>query len=521
MPQAYNKPSLERSRLLASYTPINNTSTIKVLANVLLILMTVWMFHWLATAGEQLEWPDAPVEMRSIAIALSEVYHGSKQHVGYENLYSEMEKAKGISMDKRLAKASKWSPALGETPTFFLRDGLGHGYIEYAKLAFRLFGANCAALYLLYAILFSTSIILCIYRFHNRLEVIGLLLLTVTCMHVILSQGWIFPLKEFDRIYCIRFLSSLAIIPGLCLCFIVMDDTQFSWNSLICVIGQAAILGFVCQIRETAYMVVVAILCCAFISWLWNRKYHSPERVRSIAYYVATVIILIFFINTYSYLSMSWKYRNEYGTKTVVWHRLFISLGANPKWPLPQLKAQAKCPGIEKGMIPGIMDINAQYQFCSYLISKGRNSPQEFIYLLYSKEYENVIRNAFFQIILDHPIFVAETFFIYKPKLMVDTFKWTLGRIHWSMSKWETAIVLLALITAAICIYIGTLAWLWIIWTGVVAMWISSVVPSLLGWASPHTFYDAIWLTTVLLLLAHFGWGLHLCASWRATGKPM
>jgi hypothetical protein len=491
-------------------TSINKNSVLSVLANVLLILMTAWMFYWKANSGGQLEWPDAPVEMASLSIAISEVYHGAKHHVGYESLYLEMHKAKGVSMDERFARALKWSPALDETPTFFLREGIGHGYIEYAELAFRLFGANSAALYFLYALLFSISIILCMYRFHNRLAIIGVLILAVTCMHIILTQFGIgiFALIEHNRIYNLRFLSSLAIIPGLYLCFIVMENAQFSRKTLICAIGQAAILGFVCLIRETAYMVIIAILCCALFSWLRIRKLHRPEQVRSIAYYMAAVILITFAISTYSHQNQNWKYRYVYGTKTVVWHRLFISLGANPKWPLAQIKAQVSCPSTPEGIMPGIVDRNGQCMFQSYLISQGRNSISELIDLIYSKEYETVMRKAFFKVMLDHPVFFAETFFIHKPRYMVNTFKWVLGHFRWSMSKLETAFVMFALLTATLCLIFATSEWVWIISVSLVAMWMSSVVPGLLGWAMPHTFYDAIWLTIVLLLAITLGVGI-------------
>jgi len=99
----------------------------------------------------------------------------------------------------------------------------------------------------------------------------------------------------------------------------------------------------------------------------------------------------------------------------VVWHRVFISLGANPEWPFAGLREKYRCPGIPEGLVPSTIDRNGHCVWLAYTHALG--IPEATAALeLYNADYERGLRTVFFTTLVSYPRQTIETFLYYKPK---------------------------------------------------------------------------------------------------------
>jgi hypothetical protein len=190
----------------------------------------------------------------------------------------------------------------------------------------------------------------------------------------------------------IRYFSVLAIIPGfhLLLEFISGEPLNRPFAQYILLALQAIILSFAMYTVGIAIYILLPITVGLLHSLIFGVARNALRE----AAFVASLGLI-----TYTSMNMnapaSYK---ESALQEVVWHRLFIGLGAHPDWPFGDLKNVYSCaPEIPEGLVRNIVDRNGHCVWVSYL---KQHQPDAFATKLlpglYGPEYEAALRAAFF-----------------------------------------------------------------------------------------------------------------------------
>jgi len=201
---------------------------------------------------------------------------------------------------------------------------------------------------------------------------------------------------------------------------------------------------------------------------------------------------------------------------TVVWHRVFTSLGWNPAYPFPGVSEMFDCKRyVPEGIGPGVTDRNGHCIWWDYTI-RHNISETDTVNGTYGGRYETAAREAFFKIARRYPGEVLVTFLYYKPPLILDSLR---ESIKMDLNAYPSfAIGLLVAALANLLLYFCSLAGQptgnirWVV--GLTLLCAAFSIPQLLvAWANPTTAAD-------LFFFCVFGAGLALGTA-VATGTRL
>ena len=367
-------------------------------------------------------------ELSSLAAAVSNIVY--KAPLG--TVYSEV--LQGFLPDN----AGNWAPILqtlskarwaGVEPGGLLKttaDGNGVGYVVFATAALRLFGLHLWALPAFMLGLMGISGIAFLRRFSGDLA--GVVVLYFCTLTVMLFT----PLVSHRGILGgtapggIRYFSLVAILPAFHIMFDMMKISSFniSVRNYLLLPIQVAIFAFAVLVRGSAASLIGAIVLVWLVLAWQNRG--NPRRFRLLAgKLVILVLVPAVLVGTIALL-VPRDYLTQGRFGTVVWHRVFTSLGLNPAYPFPDVNEMFDCKRyIPEGIGPGITDRNGNCIWWDYTI-RHHISETDTVYGTYGGRYETAAREAFFKIARRYPGEVLVTFFYYKPPLILDSLRQSL-----------------------------------------------------------------------------------------------
>src|SRR5262249_11309512 len=259
-----------------------------------------------------------------------------------------------------------------------------------------------------------------------RLRPALLMLLVIACV----AQIMVFSSVLFDRsvlgsIFDPRFLSALAIIPGLHLGCLLLDRSRPTPDNIVLAVIQSLILVFAIWIRSSAAWVVVGVVALAALvslRALLNSRF-NPVRLWSLG-----VLLLVLAVHTaWASTALHPIYREKGEIlRHVFWHAVFFRLQFHPGWDQKYSGAYDHARFDELPQVAAL----------KYLQRHPPSDPDA-VYLTPDRKslkiaaLETYARKAFFEFLAADPRFVLESTFIYNPLNMttiLEEFLQSLGQ---------------------------------------------------------------------------------------------
>lgn len=300
------------------------------------------------------------------------------------------------------------------------KDGIGAGYLVFASLSMKIFGARIDALPLGMLALLGTSLLLFMARFS------GVQLVVPTVVFVTLTTILLTPVTtdpETVRMLPIggsRYMGVIGILPALHIINELLDRPPLSWRSLTLLSLQAILLVLAVIIRaSTAYFLFAIAIPALWI--LWRGK--NVERVKALGASTAlaaafAVMLLILAAAVPS------EYRSSGRLFGNFWHRVFISTSLHKPWPYGKLREMFDCTNaFPEGL--ALKHDNAGH--CAWYARHPSYHPTpaelswDMNHNFYDAEYERLMRDAFLRIVREYPREIFETFLYDKSELLGST----------------------------------------------------------------------------------------------------
>jgi hypothetical protein len=370
---------------------------------------------------------DVPLccELSSLAAAVSNVVYGAPLGTVYSGVLQGFlpdNAGNWASMLQTLSNA-RWA---GVEPGVLLKtteDGNGVGYVVFATAAVRLFGLHLWALPAFMLALMGISGIAFLRRFSSDLASVVVLYfcsLTVMLFTPLVSHPGILAGAAPGGI---RYFSLVAILPAFHILFDMTKISSFniSVRDYLLLSVQVAIFAFAVLVRGSAASLIGAIVLVWLVLAWQNRR--NPCRFRLLVGKLAILVLVpVVLVGTIALL-VPRDYLTQGRFGTVVWHRVFTSLGWNPAYPFPGVNEMFDCKRyIPEGIGPGIPDRNGHCVWWDYTI-RHHISETDTVHGTYGGRYETAVREAFFTIARRYPGEVLATFFYYKPPLILDSLR--------------------------------------------------------------------------------------------------
>jgi hypothetical protein len=378
------------------------------------------------------------------------------------------------------------------------------GFVDYVRMAFYLFGHRLQSLYFAYFLFFAISAAAFIATFRAQLEV--LCLLAIAC----LAQVFLFASPLFDSarssIADPRFLSVLAIVPGLHIACLMLWWSRLSRADLALAALQSVLLVFAFWIRASAIWVVLGLGLLASLIILKGLFERRVELARLSSFGILVGVMLGHMLYVSVALHPVYSQKGEIAHH-VFWHAVFSQLESHPQW---KTKYGPQFDNATGDMLPQVAAKN-------YLATHPSDDPS--IYLTEDRTYLTVAaqefykRQAFFEFLRNDPDFVLETMFWYKLKRVSNVFLHYLVALASSPAIGQAAGCLVLLVLAGVLAVSGSAAYGRfaggvLLLTGAFFV---SLLPIIL--TIPALMIDQFYM----LLIALAGWGvLILCGGLRA-----
>lgn len=302
--------------------------------------------------------------------------------------------------------------------------GIGTGFPMVTLTAMYVFGVHLSSIVIMFSCLMGVTTFLFLLRFNDdRALFVPITFGVLTVMMVTPLATNVFNAGQAP-VGGYRYFSLLGVIPGMHLFLELIDNNadRPAWikKTTALAVLQSIMLSISLFINVATIYLTGTIIFGSMIALVRARG--DSRRTRAVV--SETLLIAVIFVSVFILLKVIAGQFYATGTSELVWHRVFISLGANPAWPFGDLhQMYSSCQQqIPKGLIPSIADRNAGCVWDSYTqahdISGAQNTAQH-----YGPLYEAVLREAFFNVVLQYPQQVFVTFFYYKPLLLVATLR--------------------------------------------------------------------------------------------------
>jgi hypothetical protein len=279
------------------------------------------------------------------------------------------------------------------------------GMVDFVKLAFTLFGYNLISLYLTYFMILSASVWAFFHAFSDRPAYLGALAVAVLAHLAHLGSSLFdFTPSTFGSVTNPRFLSAIAIIPGLHIAFSMMSNTRIDLSRAILIAFQACIVVFAISIRAVAIWVPFGLAILGTVLWLTRR---SPRPLWPLGILLAIWVVHAVYVT--QVLNPIYARMGGTGSHTL-WHSIYFSLQWHPDWSTKYGESHRHATADNQPWA------GAENYVARHPIQKGD------VPLYFDDGYPNYagmekyVRAAFFEFARSDPKFVIETFLIYKPR---------------------------------------------------------------------------------------------------------
>jgi len=381
------------------------------------------------------------------------------------------------------------------------------GLVDYVRLSFLLFGFRVQSLFFTYFLILGISAAAFLYAF--RLRPALLMLLVIACV----AQIMVFSSVLFDRsvlgsIFDPRFLSALAIIPGLHLGCLLLDRSRPTPDNIVLTVIQSLILVFAIWIRSSASWVVVGV---AALAALVSLRALLNSRFNPVQLWSLGVLLLVLAVHTVWASTALHPIYREKGeiSRHVFWHAVFFRLQFHPGW---DQKYSAAYDHARFDELPRVAALK--------YMQRHPPADPDAVYLTPDREHlkiaasETYVRKAFFEFLAADPKFVLESTFIYNPLNMttiLEQFLQSLGQTDaWQRIVAACVLVIVAAILTATSDHLRLFGGGVLVVTG---WFLISLSPILLTNAHRQAMSDQF----ILLLITIGGWVVFtLSAGMRA-----
>jgi hypothetical protein len=325
------------------------------------------------------------------------------------------------------------------------------GYVDFAKLAFYLFGAHIRAFYYLFFLIYGLTLFVALIERHRDPMGQIILLSAAGLVYVSCYYSNFLLLAEpsgSGNMVNPRFMPVLALIPGIHLLLILVDKAAPNWWRVAIVLFQSSVIFFAIHIRASAIWWIPVLLLAAVVLFLLTLKGGKgrPEGWRAKAYrgLVAQWPALVSIVVILGSLQLVvWSLHPIYReggwlSYHAVWHSIYYSLQFHPNY---VEKYSAYHEGKEEDEMPIAGAL-------AYLKEHPEEDKPELFITGRSLKYsamERLVRLAFFEFLRRDPWFVFETFVIVKPKFIWDTFVDTTVT-EWKHARWRACLLFFAAI---------------------------------------------------------------------------
>jgi hypothetical protein len=365
---------------------------------------------------------------------------------GISPLFGNQRGAEGIDQAVRETAQGEIPP---DTQLEIPLSGNGIAYPIFASVAMAAFGARMASLYLGFLLIMAASNVFFLLRFQNSRAV--LVPIVFTALTVMLATPLV--TDEFVAsqvpIGGIRYFSIAGMLPCIHLWYELGDGSQITrsrhWYHLVLLALQTVILSFVMLARVSFIAIAAQLALLLAIQIWWLRREQRRRAVMTLVF--AAAVSLTFIIGLKSSLPDSAQTQSLSGS---LWDRAFIGLTFHPAWPFPGLREKYDCTyAIPMGLSQStIRDQNAHCVWDSQPINRLR-PPSIVNAQVHSPEYEEVLRDAFIDIVYTYPRQVMALVIKYRPLMVLSTLREGM-QVDWA----NTSIALRSLIMLQAALYL-------------------------------------------------------------------
>jgi hypothetical protein len=285
------------------------------------------------------------------------------------------------------------------------------GFVDYVRLSFLVFGHKIQSLYYTYFLIFGVSAAVFLWTFRSRPALLMLVVIT-SVAQIILFASNLFASHNLGSISDPRFLSVLAVVPGLHLGCLLLDRSPPSIINVASAIVQSIILVFAFWIRASAIWVILAVAVFAGLITIWGllKRRNELRRVWCLGILLAVLAVHTLWVT----MTLHPIYRSEGEiSHHVFWHAVFSQLQLHPRW------SEKYAALYDFATIDELPPVAAK----KYLLRHPPPHPEE-VYLTKDRQYlriaasETYVRKAYFEFFANDPRFVLESLLIYNPRGM-------------------------------------------------------------------------------------------------------
>ena len=360
-------------------------------------------------------------EQFEVAAAVSNIVYGAPIGAVYSGLVQQFVNKPGRiqqTLEETAGGRSETGPLLLASPDS------GLGYTVIATLAMRLFGLHLSSLTFALLGFMGISTLVFLLRYQDDRAFVVLLYffsLTIMLFTPLVTFAYF---QDSAPVGGERYFALLGILPAMHIFWEFVEPAKSNFKArpvdFILLGVQALVLAVVIAARGSAGYLLGA-LGVAFFATLRARR-GDPAGLSKLLRKGAFIALLSAVLVASFYLSVPQAYKDTGRTNGLLWHRVLVSLGANPDWPFGNLRdVYASCKSYDpayyagsQSLVPEIRDWNGQCIWVAYALERGL-TPTEMIEGIYGGRYEAVMKGAFFDIARNYPMEVFETFLYYKP----------------------------------------------------------------------------------------------------------
>jgi hypothetical protein len=400
--------------------------------------------------------------------------------------------------------------------------GNDQGLVDYIRASFWLFGANTYSLYYFYFVTLLLSIVAYLVAFRRSYMACVFLFAGVCAIYPFLST-YLHSDPELITVATPRFLGTLGIVPLLHLSMqIVVGPDRLTWPSLLSLVVQSMMIAFVIMIRSSMIWMIVSIGLLT-LYYLPIRHWVTAGRPAAILqFFAGRGLVALVYAATFLTVGVVQGAVLTPSSNTALnahttWHNIFEGLEFSPDWKqrFAALYDNAEDDGIpftaakkyvEQHALPYVTE--PSIWVASPAVGDEPSIPMP---LGSWKTYDVIVRLAFLEFAGQHPRFVIENFFYYKPLLLVRSLS-NFFRLAW-LDIVGVKLVILLFMVAAIAAFARVrpdsdlddkpgVAQLLLLTVTLLAV---SLVPIFLAYGTSFLIVDAAFLSTMVIVLAGFG----------------
>ena len=382
------------------------------------------------------------------------------------------------------------------------------GFIDFVKLSFTLFGRTVLSLYLTYFVLVAIEVAAFLVAFRNRPSCLALLTVLLVAHTCVINSSLFDHDIGLGSVNNPRFLSVLTIIPALHVVMLVIWREPMTLGGIILVAIQSLLAALAIWIRSSAAWVIIALLALLAGSLIIDLRRRRREGWgRSLVSYWPIAIFLAVVVGHAIFVRQTLNpVYAEQGEVSYhgLWQSVLAMMEAHPDL---DKKFGALFDGAKSDARPwGASGVYLQHH-------PSEEQPTDHVDgRLTHAAVEKYSRAVLFQLARQDPMLVAETFFYYKPRLVINAFVQQLSSLGRNSLSWVSVIALFW--TAMIARWPGESRRFVIISVAVSAGFLVSLIPVVIVSGSGQTIADQFYLLLIaagtwtlsgLALLAQFG----------------